>query len=299
MSFSSEMKTALAAVHMSDCCAHAALYGMLLFGRTSSHIDLSLLTEHEPTATCYAKLLRRLFDCRVVVEESGKTRKRYKATVSGEPDNVRIMNTYLYQWKGNFDSLNLDLVTKECCMASFLRGVFLACGTMSDPEKEYRLDFAVKNNNLAVDLYGLLYRRGLHPYLSTRGKYVMVYIKKSEDIQDFLALIEAPRFSLEFMSMTVVKDIRNNENRRNNFETANIAKTAGAVAAQLDAIEKLKNSGKWGLIPEQIRLVAEVRDQNPDASLTAMLDLLQQKGITLTKSGLNHRLQKLIALANE
>lgn len=300
MSFSSDIKAALSEARMSDCCALAQCYGMLLFSRTFSADDISFSTENKETAEVFSKLMRRCFDCRIKISESGGERKRYKATISGEGDKKRVLNTYTRVMNLNFYNISQDKITKNCCMSAFLRGVFLVCGTVSDPSKQYRLEFVVKNNTLAVDLYSLLYRRGINPYMSARGKYVIVYIKKSEDIEDLLTAIDAPKFSLELIGVTVIKDIRNNENRKNNFETANIAKTSSAAVAQIGAINKLKKEGKLQLLPIELTNIAKLRLENPEASLSELLNLYNSSNPKqLTRSGLNHRLSKLVELSKQ
>ena len=299
MSFSMDIKRVLSSVGPSDCCARAECYGMLLFSRTFKNGDVSVTTENAETAECFSRLMRRCFDCRVRITESGETRRRFKAEVTGEGDKKRVQNTYTRVWKCGTDGINRDRITKDCCVNSFLRGAFLSCGTVSDPEKQYRLEFVVKNNSLAVDLYGILYGKGLDPYMSARGKYVIVYIKKSENIEDLLTLMRASDYSLEMMSVKVVKEIRNNANRKNNFETANIAKTASAAVSQREAIKKLKKQGKLELLPDKLRKVAEIRMKYQDASLSELLVILEKNGEVLTRSGLNHRLSKLIELAKE
>lgn len=299
MSFSSELKAALCQKSSSDCCTRAQLYGMLLFSRTFSPRDISLSSESKETVEVFARLVRRVLDCYVSISERGETRKRYHGEVLGDAERKRALNAYAKLYQNEFSTVRMETLAKDCCKAAFLRGVFLACGTVSDPEKQYRLEFVVHTNTLAVDLYGLLYRRGLSPYLSARGKYVVVYIKKREDISDFLTAIEAPHYALELLGVTVVKDIRNNENRRNNFETANIAKTSQAAVLQCEAIKILKKQGRFAALPHELSDVAELRIENPDASLSVLLSLLEEKGETLTRSGLNHRLNKLIALSKE
>lgn len=299
MSFSSEIKAALCRSRTSDCCALAQCYGMMLFSRTFSSGEVSLVSESRETAAAFARLVRRAYDCRVVITEQGDTRKRYRAFVSGEQDTKRVINAYARRYQNEWNAIRFDTLAKDCCMASFLRGVFLACGTVSDPEKQYRLEFVVRNNALAVELYGLLYRRGLTPYLSARGKYVVVYIKKRENISDFLTAAKAPHYAFELFGVTVVKDIRNTENRRNNYETANIAKSSRAAVSQCEAIRALKKTGRLVTLPAELQKAAELRLDHPDASLSELLTLLEESGEVLTRSGLHHRLNKLIALSEE
>lgn len=299
MSFSSDIKTELTKIRMADCCSLAECYGMLLFSRSFTENEVSLSVSNLDTAKHFASLMHRCFDCRVVIAEKGKKRKIYKAYIKGEADKIRMLNTYKNGMNCGFDSINHDKLAKECCMSAFLRGAFLAAGSVSNPEKQYRLEFVVKDNNLAVDLYGLLYRKHLNPYMSTRGKSIIVYIKKSEDIEDFLTVIDAPHYSLEMMSAKVVKEIRNTENRRTNYETANIAKAAGAAVTQNEAIKKLKKSGKLVSLSDELKLAAKLRSENPDASLSELVKIINSKGITITRSGLNHRLNKLIELSKE
>ncbi len=300
MSFSSDIKAELCKTRMSYCCAFSECYGMLLFSRTSNENDISFSVECLPAAEEFSRLMRRCFDCRIKIESSGDTRKRYKAYISGEGDRERVLNEYLHTLGCNFESMNQDKFSKSCCVSAFLRGVFLACGTISDPSKQYRIEFVVKSNSLAVELYSLLYRRGINPYMSNRGKYTIVYFKKNEDIEDFLTIINVPKYSLEMMGVTVVKEIRNNTNRKNNFETANIAKASAAAVAQKEAIEKLMQSGKLGFLPKELTDIAKLRYENSDLSLSELLELYNRTSSkALTKSGLNHRLTRIVKISEE
>ncbi len=299
MSFSSDIKTELTKIRTSDCCSLAQCYGMLLFSRSFSNKSVSLSVSNLSAAKCFSSLMHRSFDCRVVIEEKGEKRKIYKAYVKGEADRVRMLNTYKKGMNCDFESINFDKINKDCCMSAFLRGAFLSSGSISNPEKQYRLEFVVKDNQLAVDLYGLLYRKHLNPYMSTRGKNIIVYIKKSEDIEDFLTIIDAPHYSLEMMSAKVVKEIRNTENRRTNYETANIAKTTQAAVTQNEAIKKLEKSGKLALLSKELIEAANLRKENPEASLSELIEIINENGGSITRSGLNHRLNKLIELSKE
>lgn len=299
MSFSSDIKSELCKCRNADCCAMAQGYGMLLFSRSFDEDDVSVTTENPDVARVFASLMNRLFGCRVVVAEQGAQRKRYKSYLSGKTERRKVMITYFNGMGCDRDTINVDKFNKSCCMSAFLRGVFLSCGTISDPEKQYRLEFVVKSNSLAVDLYGILYRKGMTPYMSTRENSVIVYIKRSEDIEDFLTTIDAPHYSLELMGVKVVKEIRNTENRRTNYEAANIAKTASASLMQCRAIEKLRNAGVLSGLPAQLRDAARLRSENPDSSLSELVTMYESEGESITRSGLNHRLSKLVQLAEE
>lgn len=299
MSFSSDIKAELCKCSNRDCCARAECYGMIFFSRSFARDDISVLTESHDVAKAFSSLIKRLYGCRVAISEHGSTRKRYKAYLPAEAERRKVLLSLFGGDGAGRDRINSDFINKSCCMSAFLRGAFLSCGTVSDPEKQYRLEFVMKSNAPAVELYGLLYRRGVNPYMSARDRSVIVYIKKSEDIEDLLTAMDAPRYSLELMSVKVVKEIRNTENRKNNFETANIAKTASASVLQCRAVEKLKRSGRLAELSDELADTARLRIENPDASLSQLLELYNAEGGELTRSGLNHRLAKLIKLSEE
>lgn len=191
--------------------------------------------------------------------------------------------------------VNRLVVRSTCCQRAFLRGAFLCAGSMSDPEKGYHLEIVCGQEPQALQVQELLAGFGIEAHIVMRKKYRVVYVKEGAGIADFLNLTEAHRALLDFENSRVFRDVRNTVNRRVNCETANIAKTVNAAAKQVEDILFLKE--KYGLekLPANLRQMAQVRLENPDASLKELGACLDPP---VGKSGVNHRLRKLCELAD-
>lgn len=184
----------------------------------------------------------------------------------------------------------------EKCSVAFMTGLFIKNGTVSDPTKEYQLEFKISDEDKAAKLLAGFYRIGFEFKIVQRRKNFVVYTRNSETIEDFLATIGAQTTCLEIMSNKVVKDIRNKINRITNCETANIAKSSKASREHLDAINHLIQTGNLELLSEDLQNVAYLKLDNPEMSLAELADIADPP---LTKSSLNRRLKKLCELANK
>ena len=295
MSFSQDVKSELALVtDLSDCCMKAEAYGMLLFGKYYSQSRIGFLTENKNVASAYT------FFCRSCPEVRPRTTKtkagNYSISVTLQSDIAKVMR---YFGQGRQDvtlRINRANFEDDCCYASFLRGVFLACGTIADPMKNYHLEFVIPFLKLTNDFITLLADMGLSPKVIERGNAYVVYFKDSENIEDFLTLIGAQASSLELMGVKMMKDVRNKINRKINFETANISRTVNASMAQIEAIEKIEKTKGLNWLPEQLREIATIRKENPHMSLD---EIRNELGGEISRSGVNHRLNRLIKIADE
>ncbi|MBQ7816338.1 MAG: DNA-binding protein WhiA [Oscillospiraceae bacterium] len=182
------------------------------------------------------------------------------------------------------------------CSLYFLQGLFIKNGFLSDPEKEYQLEFTIADEDMAAKLLATLYRKNFVFKISQRRKGFVVYTRNSETIEDFLATIGAQSTCLEIMSNKVVKDIRNRVNRIRNCETANIAKAAKATGEHIDAINKLMENGKFEFLSEDLKYIAQLKIDNPELSLSELAVITNPP---MTKSSLNRRLIKLCDLAKQ
>lgn len=296
MSFSQDVKNALCDVNVSGCCRLAECYGLLLFNRAFSYKEICLLTEHEATALRCAKIIRAAFGFTVKIEQNQALNGMYKVTVDNEIDRKKIMIGFGYNPHDIMKRINLSTVGRDCCASAFLRGAFLACGGMSDPKKEYHLEFSISDFMLADEFYSFLKKRGFSPRKSLREKNNLIYFKESSALEDLLTTIGATGFSLEIMGIKIMKDMRNRANRASNCDTANITKTVNAAIVQKNAINKLIEHGRFEGLPENLKLAANLRLDNPDLSLSRLVELSNG---AITKSGLNHRLQRIVSMANE
>ncbi|MCQ2463907.1 MAG: DNA-binding protein WhiA, partial [Clostridia bacterium] len=299
MSFSLQVKKELSqAVPYAPCCEAAQAYGLLLFGRHFACDAVSILTEHECVANTYERAMNETVGAKVRSQQTDAGNYIISAaTASGRRKILKFFSSdgdiTLRVNRANLPNESPDEL--NCCFSAFLRGAFLSCGTISDPNKNYHLEFDVPHKKLAEDLIKVISEVGFTAKLSgRRGSYV-VYFKESGMIEDMLTFMGAPLSSMEFMQITMYKSLRNKINRRNNFDTANISRTADAAAKQIAAIQKIMESGKLDSLPLPLRQVARMRIENCDMSLS---DIGSSLTPPVSRSGVNHRLAKIISIAD-
>ena len=294
MSFSSDVKQELSQIDpISSCCLHAQAYAMLLFGRSFSFLDISLVTENEAVAQKYSDIINELFALRPDIN-SGNS-KKYSVTVSKKQDRARIMNFFGHDESDIFLRINRSNIAQDCCFSAFLRGVFLSCGTVSSPEKNYHMEFTVSHKKLCMDLMQIFEELDFSPKYVCRKSNHIIYFKVSEKIEDFLTTIGAMNSSLELMGIKMHKDMVNHVNRRVNFENANLNRTVEAAITQVEAIEKIGKRMGLDSLPAPLREIAVMRMDNPEVSLS---ELAQMVSPPLTRSGVNHRLKRLVEIAD-
>ncbi len=305
MSFSSELKTELCrTVPQNSCCRKAECYGMLLFGKNFSKNTITLTTGNSAAAHRVAQLTAEVAGAIVDVSSSVSRRREqrdaFSVAVTGAGEREAVLSCFGHTGSEISLRINHANLENDCCVSAFLRGVFLSCGTMTDPQKDYHLEFVVPFMNLARDLsklIGEVYELDLQPGLLKRQGSYIVYLKGSERVADLLTFIGAGNAAMELMQAKMLKEVRNNVNRKTNFETANIDKTALAAAAQVLAIEKIINSpGGVPSLPEELQELAMLRYRNPEMSLRELGETLSEP---LSRSGINHRLQRIIDISNE
>lgn len=303
MSFASETKNELCKMIVPQrCCRKAECYGLLLFGRSFSPSAVTLTTESLSSARLAAQLAAEVTGAIMDISLAHALKKdTASCTVSaaGPEQAAKVLESFSHT--GREISLRIDLANLEndCCHASFLRGVFLACGTVTAPQSEYRIEFAVPFMNLAKDLAGCIrdvLELDLEPRVSRRKGAFVVYVKGGSRVADFLTFLGAPNAAMELLQVRMLKDLRNTVNRRTNFETANIEKTASAAAQEVLAIQKIKKYGRLSALPEELRELASLRLRYPEMSLR---ELGQHLSTPLSRSGVHHRLQRILDFAEK
>ena len=301
MSFSETVKQELnEKENTSPAQAKAELYGLLLLGGEFGMVSISLQTENASTAKQAAQLLAE--EIGVIAQVSypmNRKSSRYTLSVEDREDRCRVLEYFGHRRNETGIRVNPAILPATVDVMAFLRGGFLAGGSICDPNKSYRMEFIVPYQNLSESLLELLRsipELELHPKLTQRKGSYVVYIKISEEITDLLTYMGATRSSMEYMQVKMLKEVRNDVNRRTNFDTANIDKTVSAAGEQINAILWLKEHGKFEKLSEELQRVAQVRLENPEMSLREMELAL---GKTVSRSGLNHRLRKLVTLAQE
>lgn len=294
MSFCSDIKTELSAIRVSRCCMQALTYGLLLFGRAFKPQKISMQSENEAVTRLYATMIQKSYDVSVKVNKGESKNVTYRAEVTDEIDRLKILASVDFGMVEG--KISHEFFNRACCEAAFVRGAFLSCGQMSDPEKSYRVDFPVKSEALATELRDILLRHEVSANISTRGSGYVVYIKRSEMIINLLALMGASVRSLELIETTIIKEANNKTNRIFNCDGANINKTIEASFKQRTAIEYLIKREMLSSLPEELISAANLRMEYPESSLK---ELCKNSPEPITVSGLNHRLKKIIEIYEE
>ncbi len=302
MSFSSEIKDEIIKIeNMPECCTHAMAYGMFLFGRAFTLSDVSLMTDNESVAQKYLSLAENAcgINAHLSVSKAGK----YTVSFDGDENRKKVLSVFSCTGTERTHRIDRGNLTNDaadneeninCCDAAFLRGAFLSCGTASDPNKSYHLEFVVPFKTLSLDLMKILNEYGIKAKHMVRRYVNVIYIKDSESIEDLLTMMGAHMAAMEIMNIKIYKDVRNLTNRRNNFENANLSRTVFASFDQVSAIKKLKSSGEFNTLSDDLKQVAVLRIDNPDASLREIGELCEPK---MSRSAVNHRLKKLISIS--
>ncbi len=293
MTFSQQVKKELLKTeYESSCCEKALLYGMCLFGKGFSQFEIYAHSETREIIELYAKLMKKYCNVSSTVNISPKKRS-FSVTIDNPADCQKILKTFGHDSAGPL-RINHSLFACDNCARAFLAGAFLACGTVSTPEKDYHLEFAVPYLNLSKSLVTLLNEEDLTPKTSVRKGYNIVYFKDSEAIEDCLYIMGAPDSMFEMMNVEIVKNIRNKANRTANCEAANIDKTVKASFVHIEAIEKIKTKKGLDYLKPDLMSIAKLRVDNPEASLSELAALSG-----LSRSGVNHRLAKLVEISKE
>ncbi len=302
MSFSSKIKEELdqkipAARH----CLLAELSALLLFNmkyyNENGEMKLVIRSENEGTIRKCFTILEKAFNIERVLDI---VQDRQSITLR-DSELVRRILQAVKQWddeNGYLERGSADnrLLTHTCCRRAFIRGCFLSAGSVSSPEKFYHFEIVCAKETLAQQLQSLFSVFEIDAKIVQRKRYYVVYLKEGDQISDTLNLMEAPIAVMDFENVRVLKDVRNRVNRSVNCETANINKTAAAAAAQLEAITYLRDTIGLEELPEGLAEIARVRLDMPEASLVELGESLSPP---VGKSGVNHRLRKLKALADQ
>lgn len=277
-----------------ECCKAAQSYGLLLFGRSFSRTSLSILTENEAVADAYIDAVR--FFAGVSPETEISDVGNYKINVEDVSVTDRILDKTGHTGTAARRRINFANLANPCCFAAFIRGAFLACGTVTDPEKEYHLEFTSSSKLLCSDLIKVFEEFEIEPKLSERAGNYIVYIKKSAEIEDILSVMGATESSMLLMGAKMYKDVRNNVNRKVNFENANMARAIQAATRQYEAAALIKERCGIESLPEDLREIAVLRYENREATSTEIREMLSEP---LTASGLSHRFRRLIRIADD
>ena len=280
------------------CCAVAECFGVLLFGNSFTAEGVRIITESRDFAQRLPKLFHKAFsmdfDVRPQEESAGK-----QIFAIADPEKCRrLMDAYGFHPSGTLSlHINLQILEDDCCKAAFLRGAFLAGGSVTDPEKGYHLELTTSHQSVAREAYALMQETlGFYPKQASRAGGRVLYLKQSDQIADCLTYLGAPVAAMGIMEAKLEKELNNEVNRRCNCDDANTSKVVQAAQEHLSAIRILRSRGLFDSLPQKLMAAAVAREQNPDASLTELAQLMEPP---ITKPAMNHRLKKLAQLAQE
>lgn len=302
-SFSADVKNELA--HKLDkkkCCQTAELAALLRMGASitlgsNMMLGLSFVTENAAVARKTLTLLKEAGDVQteVTVSRSQRLKKnnRYALRVVPSP-NVRPLMEKLGMLGDAEGALGRDraLLKKQCCRRAYLRGAFMGGGSINKPEAECHLEMITGSYAFADTIAGVLKRMGFPAGFTDRKNHYLIYMKDGEAIMDFLSITGAAKALEEFESGRNLKEVRNQVNRLVNCETANLQKTVDAAMYQVECIRRLEEAGELAKQSSALQRTAECRRENPDATLAELAELM-----LVTKSCVNHRMRKLVAIA--
>lgn len=299
MSFSQSVKEELCSVITDRDKEYACLYGMLLFCRRFGAEEIQFQTENRLAADMFSRLSDKIIGRSGTVSISEKKKKNgsslYSLTVPSEPDREEMIFRFRISSSKLIHRIQEDIIDNNNVFA-FLAGAFISCGSVTEPIKEYHLEFAVPFEELCTDLKNMLERLGImSKYVERKGLYVL-YFKGSEDIEDMLTLMGATKSSIELMNVKILKDVRNKANRIANCDAANIERTLKASEKQIEDIEYIMNTEGFESLTPELRNMAELRLENPDVSLKELGEMLDKP---VGRSGANHRLKKLMEIADQ
>ncbi len=295
MSFSSDTKAELCRDGMSrHCCAVAEAYGVLLFCNLFSAQEIRIITGSTDFADRLPRLFKRAFGLAFDPVPTVETKGKQTFSITGKKAIEQVFSAYGYVAEDILaHHINLSVLEDSCCKTAFLKGAFLAGGSISDPEKSYHLELVTPHYNVSREAFSILLELGFSPKDASRGGNYIIYFKQSAAIEDFLTMLGAPVSAMDIMSAKVEKDMRNTINRRVNCDSANADKIVSAAQEQLEAIRRIEQKLGLDELPEKLRETALLRIANPDSSIS---DLAALSMPSVSKSCMNHRLRKLLEL---
>lgn len=295
MAFSADVKGELCRAGMSRrCCAQAEAYGILLFCGAFNPRQARIVTECGALKERLPVLFRRAFKVSFdQVPEPGEGKGTF--LIENPAKLKAIFEAFDLEWSANLSlHINLARLEEDHCRAAFLRGAFLAGGSVTDPMKGYHLELATSHYHVGRELPALLRETGFEPKETERKGNHVVYFKHSDHIEDFLTYLGAPVSAMAVMSAKIERDLRGSVNRQVNCDSANLDKTVAAAREQLAAIQRLEESGRLDALPDKLREAARLRLENPELNLAQLGALC---GPPVSKSAFNHRMRKLLELA--
>lgn len=306
MSFSTTTKEELARIETTkECCRLAELASLIRMDGTlqisaNQQYSLNVTTENASVARKIYNLAKELLQlpADIVVRRKLRLKKNNSYLVKIYPRGLDdLQKLGIVNKEGEIQAgIEKSLIKRRCDQKAYLRGAFLAGGSISNPEGNYHLEIITNDEVLAQDISLLFHKFALNAKVSIRKNFHVVYLKESEHIFEFLALIGAHKALFEFENIRILKGMRNQVNRIVNCETANLNKTVDAAVRQVENIKMIEGSIGFQALPDNLQEIARLRLEFPDATLKELGEMLIPK---VGKSGVNHRLRKIDEIAEK
>ena len=296
MSFSSNVKAELCrATTDRRCCALAESCGVLLYCNTLRPSLIKIVTESAELAQRLPRLFRHAFG--IVFDTLPDGGGKHVFTIT-DPDKIAAVFRAIGYTPSDSITLHVNyaLLENDCCRTAFVRGAFLAGGSVTDPEKRYHLELVTNHYKVSRECCALLLDADFSPKETMRGPSSVLYFKQSDAIEEFLTWLGAPVSAMAVMEAKIEKDVKNKVNRIVNCDTANTSKIVQAAQTQIAAIRRLREGERLEALSPALRQTAQLRLDNPAANLEELAALSDPP---VTKSAINHRLRKLVELAKE
>ena len=281
-----------------QCCARAQCFGILLFCNSFSVDGIRVITESREFAQSLPKLFKKAFNLSFDIQPGEDVIGKLVFQITDPYKISVIMDCYGFDARDTLSvHINLPVVEEDCCKVAFLRGAFLAGGSVTDPAKGYHMELATTHQSVAREGFSLIEESlGFAPKSASRGGGQVLYLKQSDLISDYLTFLGAPVAAMGIMEAKLEKELNNKVNRRCNCDDANTSKVVEASQEQLAAIKQLREKGIFEQLPLKLQQAATARENNPELSLTELALLMEPP---ITKPAMNHRLKKLVAMAQE
>ena len=281
-----------------NCCALAECFGILLYSNSFGPDGIKIITESREFAWVLPNLFRKAFDITFDSFPSMEAPGKLVFQIWDEEKLSLIMDAFGFDPQDTLALyVNYPVVEEDCCKAAFLRGAFLAGGSVTDPGKGYHMEITTTHLSVSRET-DVLIREAMSflPKSARRGGGQVLYLKQSELISDFLTYLGAPVAAMGIMEARLEKELNNKVNRRCNCDDANLSKVVDAAMEQLAAIRTLTEKGQLEHLPEKLKQAARAREENPEASLTELAAMMNPP---ITKPAMNNRMKRLVQLAKE
>ena len=298
MSFSAGAKAEICkTIPQKHCCALAECFGILLFCNQFSADGIRIITESREFALSLPRLFKKAFGVSFDQLPDPDSQGKLNFQITDPPKLAVILEAYGFDRETLSLHINLPVVEDECCKTSFLRGAFLAGGSVTDPAKGYHIELTTTHHSVAREGYALIFEvLGFNPKSAKRGGGQVLYLKQSDLISDFLTFLGAPVAAMGIIEARLEKELNNRVNRRCNCDDANTSKVVEAAQEQLSAIRILRQKGLTDQLPPKLMQALVAREENPEASLTELASIMEPP---ISKPAMNHRLKKLVQMSKE